>query len=661
MTRHALLCLLALVPVSTGIAADPSAYRSAKPFELGEVIVTAEGNTGADSIASRIDSETMRKLERTDLAEALKLSPGVVMSNTGPRNEVGISVRGFDLRQVPVFIDGIPVYVPYDGYADLRRFTTSDIAEISVAKGFSSALFGPNTMGGAINVVTRQPTKPFEGDLTTGWFQEGGYHGALNLGFKSELWYLQLGGSYLTAQGFPMSNDFTPVPTENGGQRDNAYREDWRFSIKLGLTPNETDEYALGYIYQRGEKGNPVYTGNFPNALQPRRYWQWPRWDKQTLYFIGKTQIGEKSYIKPRLYFDQFTNSLFAFDNAAYNTQNTGQSFQSYYEDFTVGGAIEFGTELSDKNTLKMALHGKFDHHTEHNEGASFYTFEDTTWSLGIEDTHQFTDRFSVTLGLSYDRREVLEAVDTNTNGGVDLGGASFSAFNPQIGLFYKLPDLGTFYFTFASKSRFPTIKDRYSFRMLQAIPNPNLEPERANHYEIGYDGKVHKDLSIHASLFAADIRDTIQRVDNVVGNRFQLQNVGESRHLGTELGLDYKPVEAFQLGVNYTYLDRKNISQPNIKLIDTPRHSFFAYADIRPLKWLSIIPSAEYGSSRWSTSFGAESGGYATFNLKASVRLPQNLTLSFGVNNLADRNYTLTEGYPEPGRTLFANLQWEF
>ncbi len=161
------------------------------------------------------------------------------------------------------------------------------------------------------------------------------------------------------------------------------------------------------------------------------------RWDKQTIYFIGHTQLGKDTYIKERLYFDQFVNTLFAYNNSTYTTQNPPQGFQSYYNDYTLGGSLEFGTKLGDKNTLKAALHGKFDRHKEHNQGAAFYTFEDTTYSLGLEDTHQFTSRFSVTAGASYDRRSFLQAVNTNT--GATLGGKTFTSLNPQIGLFYKL------------------------------------------------------------------------------------------------------------------------------------------------------------------------------------------------------------------------------
>ena len=52
-----------------------------------------------------------------------------------------IYIRGFDLRSVPVLIDGIPVYVPYDGYVDLSRFLYFDLAEVQIAKGYTSAVF----------------------------------------------------------------------------------------------------------------------------------------------------------------------------------------------------------------------------------------------------------------------------------------------------------------------------------------------------------------------------------------------------------------------------------------------------------------------------------------------------------------------------------------
>ena len=48
--------------------------------------------------------------------------------------------------------------------ADLERFTTFDIAEVRVSKGFASVLYGPNALGGAINIVSRRPADRLEGE-----------------------------------------------------------------------------------------------------------------------------------------------------------------------------------------------------------------------------------------------------------------------------------------------------------------------------------------------------------------------------------------------------------------------------------------------------------------------------------------------------------------
>ncbi len=101
------------------------------------------------------------------------------------------------------------------------------------------------------------------------------------------------------------------------------------------------------------------------------RFWQWPYWDKRSLYFTSNTALGEKSYAKARLYYDVFKNSLWAFDDASYSTFKKPSSFKSHYDDYTYGGSVEAGTELIPHNTLKLALHFKDDVHREQNAEAN--------------------------------------------------------------------------------------------------------------------------------------------------------------------------------------------------------------------------------------------------------------------------------------------------
>ncbi|MGQ9862767.1 MAG: TonB-dependent receptor, partial [Thiobacillaceae bacterium] len=222
----------------------------------------------------------MRTYNRETVGDAVNLLSGVTIS-TNSRNEQTVYLRGYDPRQAPLFIDGIPVYVPYDGYVDFGRFVTADLAAIQVAKGFSSVAYGPNTLGGAINLISRKPKKPFEGDVSAGFGQEGSRQAQANVGTNQGKWYLQAGASYREADGFRLSSDFKPTATEDGGRRDNSYYQDSKVSLKLGLTPGGGDEYALTYIKQDGEKGQPPSTD--PAAA---RYWRWPYWDKESLYFV---------------------------------------------------------------------------------------------------------------------------------------------------------------------------------------------------------------------------------------------------------------------------------------------------------------------------------------------------------------------------------------
>ncbi|UWX57174.1 TonB-dependent receptor plug domain-containing protein [Chlorobaculum sp. MV4-Y] len=154
----------------------------------------------------------MERLDKQNLSEAANLLPGVTISNVGGRNEGMIYVRGFDMRQVPLYLDGVPLYVPYDGYVDPNRFLTANLSEVSVSKGFTSVLYGPNTLGGAINMVSRKPEKKLEGNVTAGGSMgndeiDAGF-GSVNIGSNQGKWYVQAGLSVLSCDFMPLSGSY---------------------------------------------------------------------------------------------------------------------------------------------------------------------------------------------------------------------------------------------------------------------------------------------------------------------------------------------------------------------------------------------------------------------------------------------------------------------
>ncbi|WP_374342251.1 TonB-dependent receptor plug domain-containing protein [Azonexus sp.] len=662
-------CLrLSALLAGIGVAA-PLAAAEPQVFALGEIQVVATP-AGEESLgASQIELEDIRQHDKRTVGTALDLLPGVTGARFGARNEQTASIRGFDLRQVPVFIDGIPIYVPYDGYVDLGRFTTFDLSRIEVARGFSSMVYGPNTLGGAINLISRRPAAAFEGEIGGGFgFDDNGsangYHSYTNLGTNQGNWYAQIGASYLEQDHYALPGSYVPSPGEAGGRRDNSDHTDRKLNLKLGLTPNATDEYAINFISQHGQKGTPPYAGRVAGIMP--RYWRWPYWDKDSVYLLTNTAIGEHR-LKFRAYHDTFRNSLFSYDDATYTTQTKKYAFQSWYDDYTDGFSVEGEFRLADGNQLKTAFHYKEDVHREHDRGQPVRHFRDRTQSFNLEDSQRLGERLSLVAGLGYDTRKTLQAEDYNSSTGIvsDFARGDKDATNAQIGLRYRLSPSGLLSASIARKSRFPTIKERYSYKLGSAIPNAGLESEEATHFEVGYSDRLGSRWTGEARVFYSDVDNLIQSTVIAAGacsnpnpNCTQNQNVARSSAAGLELGAHGELRRNLELDAAYSFLDRRNRGDDGLQLTDSPRHKLFAALIWRPTGPLTLSSSVNAMSGRYSSSDGRQRApGFAVFNLKAGYRFAGGLLVEAGVYNLFDRLYTISEGYPEAGRGYFTQF----
>lgn len=656
--RRKLLAILVanLLPAGLAMAAEPV-------FELGTIQVSTRktliGEVGEEQVSSLITSEEMKKFNRDNVGDAVNLLSGVTIAMGGQRNERTINIRGFDSRQTPLFIDGIPVYVPYDGNVDITRFTTADLAAIQVAKGFSSVSYGPNVMGGAINLISRKPQAPLEGDARLGFGSGNERQTSVNVGSNQGLWFIQAGAAYLESDYFPMSKDYQPTTREDGGHRENAYRKDQKLSLKLGLTPNASDEYTISYTKQEGEKGQPPST--YPSV---NRFWQWPYWDKESLYFVSRTALGEHETIKARFYQDKFKNSLHIFSNGTYSTITNPVTDISAYDDETYGGSLELSSVRLKDNEIKFVTHYKVDKHlATDGAGATTESFQDTLLSFAVEDNLKITPDLLLSLGISH---HSLTADSVYKSGATITIPDEKSATNGQMGLFYDLTANARLYATVAQKTRLPTLKDRFSLRFSTYIENPALAPEESINYEIGYQGSPWQGAKAEAAVFYSDISDKIQTVyqpgtTSCSGaNRCQMQNVGKVRSTGFELGLRTPLAGWLDVGGNYTFINMENISSPGTRLTDVPSEKLTVYALIRPVGQLEIIPFVESESSRWASNT-VKTGDHTTINLKAAYRPIKDLTLEAGVTNLTDENYALADGFPNPGRMWFANANYRF
>lgn len=634
-------------------------------FKLGQVNILGT----KDSLrANKLNSATINRYNRLTVSNALNLLPGVFMTAVGPRNESAVSVRGFDVRSVPIYLDGVPLYVPYDGYVDLARFNTFNLSEIQVAKGYSSVLYGPNAEGGAINLISRKPAKPFELSAIAGYLS-GGYRLNTNIGSNLGKFYYEVSASQLKRNYFPLSSKFKATTNEDGGHRDNSYNNDVAVSGKVGFTPTISQEYAVGYSYQHGTKGTPVYAGDDTNnsLFKNPRYWKWPNWDTQSIYLLSNNRINSTNSIKTRWYYDQFKNNLASYDNASYNTQTKPYAFTSIYNDYTLGSSVIFENTSLKNNSFSLAGHFKQDVHREHNVGEPIRRDADNNFTVGAEDTYHFTSALKFNAGLSYMNRKSIDAQQYTNKVITQLPANSNSAWNLQGLLQYDVDSTNAITLSVARKTRFATIKDRYSYKFGTAIPNPDLKAEDALNYDLSYHTSLAGKLSIQASLFYSKINNSIQTVNNVAvdpttgTNQAQVQNVGKAEYYGAELSAGYAIASQLRIDANYTYLKRNNLSSPKIFLTDVPQNKVFGSVQYSPLSKLYILASEEYNSKRFSTSYGTVSGAFYLSNVKAHLTLVKGFSIEGGVNNLFDRNYTLVEGFPEEGRNYFANVIFSY
>jgi iron complex outermembrane recepter protein len=601
----------------------------------------------------------------------------------GRRNEHDIFVRGFGRWQVPLSIDGVRVYLPADNRLDFSRFLTADLAEVQIEKGYVSVLNGPGGLGGAINLVTRKPTRPFEARFQSGAALGGdadyeGWNGYASAGTRQERFYAQASVSYLDRDEWRVSDDFTPTSMEDGGTRNGSGNRDSRINLKAGFLPNDTDEYTINYTRQEGEKGAPLNVNNNP-PVPPNSFWTWPWWNIENLYWLSNTRIGEQSYVKTQLFYNKFENALYAWDDGTYSTQSANGRFQSIYDDDGYGGSIEAGFGLLPRSTTRASIHYRRDKHTEFNINRPTHpTLSQTepvqenredTYSFAVENTFHASDTVDLLVGASYDKNKILLAQEWNAMQGLfenPTGGSDSTS--AQASLQWHYTGASSLSASLSSRTRFPTIFERFSTRFGTALPNPDLESERSTNYEITWQSRIAADTKVSAALFFAHVTDMMQTV--VVATTptqlTQSQNVGNGENYGIELSGDTILGERLTVGGNYTYLHRtiKDALLPTLQAVGTPTHQGFLFATWVPIQNLSLTPNVEFASDRWSDVTGGtyrRTGEYTLLNLQAQYAATENVVVALGGRNLLDEDFQLADGFPEAGRTLFAKLQITF
>lgn len=200
--------------VAAGTPSDGRAQEDPRAGALQEITITArkreESLQDTPLSVTAFSSESIERQHIDRLDDIATATPNMMFDYStgfsGSTSAAGIYMRGigqidFTLTTEPgvgVYLDG--VYIAQSMGSVLNLI---DIERVEVLRGPQGTLFGRNTIGGAVNVISKLPDDRLHGDLaiTGGGYERFDVRGTLNVPLTDSL-YAKLSATSLNQDGF---------------------------------------------------------------------------------------------------------------------------------------------------------------------------------------------------------------------------------------------------------------------------------------------------------------------------------------------------------------------------------------------------------------------------------------------------------------------------
>ncbi|MBV1687464.1 TonB-dependent receptor [Novosphingobium sp. G106] len=208
-----------------------------------------------------VDGETLRARGDLSIQDAVTRAPGIVSVANPGNGGTALSARGFAGQgSVLQLIDGVRLFP----VAGTITFPTDPwmADRIEVLSGPASVLYGQGALGGAINVVTRQPnTDRLRAQAEVGYGSQNSFRAGAGLGGPlGDLFSFRVDGSYRRADGY----------VERGKSESYALSGALRFapsgSFSLTLRDDYGNQRPMEYF------GTPLINGKLDTSIRKRNY-----------------------------------------------------------------------------------------------------------------------------------------------------------------------------------------------------------------------------------------------------------------------------------------------------------------------------------------------------------------------------------------------------
>ncbi len=606
----------------TGCAEEAAAAAVDPTIEEVLITGTLTPQRALTSSVSVLDSQQIRALNKTTIAELLKTLPGLLVEEQGgPGGLTAVSIRGGESNFTLVLVDGIAVNDPTNsrgGSFDFANLNPNMVDRIEVVRGAQSAIYGSDALAGAINIITRKPMQGHHQEL----YAELGGHDYSEVGLSA---LGSLGSANYTLE-MATRDDGEPVPQSS--------RKSNSANLRLGWEPVADHDINLGYRYLDGDrKSYPEQSGGPQYALLDEQ--DKSDFTQQIIYFGWAAQVS-----------------------SAWRTALTANRFEAKdrYQSPGIAPYLEVPPNATDTeftrdhlqwvNSLQLvkgynvsvgADYRREDGHSEGfveyfgNQVPTDFELDRDTFSYFAAITVNPADAFLFQGSLRYDSPEDF-ASETSFQAGVQYTFNSGVAVAANWGQAYKLPSF---------------------FALGNAlVGNLDLKPEQGESWDFGVTWEGADALRLEATVFHNDFRDLVDFDDEI----FRNVNRSNVQTRGVELQVGWEPLPALSLRSQATYTDI-DVKNEDTVLTGRPEWTASVVAQLRITEQLNAALDYVYTGQQWAAS--RHTGAEVTEKLHDFGRLDWVLRwqplavwqVQLSVDNVLNEHYETGVGFNAPQR----------
>ncbi|MCF7920317.1 MAG: TonB-dependent receptor [Candidatus Cloacimonetes bacterium] len=621
------LCLLLILLIAHILlsAQQPDTLKTAHKvkYHLEGASIVAEKPTQA---IGNIETRTWASDEiitELNLADAVDEISGLNISRGG-KGGSDLSIRGFAKEDVTVMIDGRPLGGGYFDAVDLSAIPAAEIKEIQVIKGPVSALYGSNTMGGVVNIITRKPQNDAWLKAALQLQRNNTRRLQLSSAHSFNTWdYLVSLSDYYTA-GFPLSEDFQPQGKENGGIRDNSAQKQNDLQTRLN--------WDFGDFHKLGISASYTWMDfrEIPLSIHPPyTYQKFVDWKRYQMSANGIFQFDWNQKLNLNLYYDGYDDIYHTYQDPEYSLIALNSRLLSN----NIGFIARYDLEHENYDLI-AGYRGERQAYDRKDNGG--YTEWTGNWQLLQNPFLQLESRLA---GLTV------------------TAGCGISFFHqhqrnnwiyhlePSLGFFYEDCRFAQYNLAFSNNVNYPSLHELFS----SSSGNENLKEESAWKYEIS-TRQPFNNGSIALSMFYNQIDNMVEKAYVSPYNEIFV-NIDQVQSYGLEATLNWKFLLEHTL--EYRYLDYTTGSDRPLN--ENPQN-IVTISEKANLPWKINL---EY-TANWQDISVSESHTISAHWLHNAYlsRSFKNYNLKLGLENIFDVNYEEKYGYPQPGFDFILSIE---